>query len=110
MSRYALELILGGNMRATTFSFRQPSLPFVALLLAACLPAVNQLRALDFPPPGAQSIRMVILGDSIMWGQGLLEKDKHHALVADMLRSCHDGLSVSRIVFAHSAAHIGMNE
>jgi hypothetical protein len=31
------------------------------------------------------TFRMLVLGDSIAWGQGLLEADKYHTLVAEGL-------------------------
>jgi lysophospholipase L1-like esterase len=94
----------------TNFRSRRPMLMAAVLLLTAELPLVSRLRASAFPEPGDQQIRMVVLGDSVMWGQGLLTKDKHHTLVADMLRSCNSSLTLNRTILAHSGAIIGAGQ
>jgi lysophospholipase L1-like esterase len=47
--------------------------------------------------------RMVVLGDSVPWGQGLLEEHKFHTLVQKGL-----GGSIAKDVIAHSGATIGV--
>lgn len=50
--------------------------------------------------------RMVNLGDSVSWGQGLLEDQKHDVLVKDALSAAHpEGIALERL--AHSGAIIG---
>jgi hypothetical protein len=52
------------------------------------------------------SFRIVTLGDSIPWGQGLLEGEKYDAMVRDALGPTHpEGVSLERL--AHSGAVIG---
>jgi hypothetical protein len=51
------------------------------------------------------SFKMVALGDSIMWGQGLFEYQKIHALVVAELVS--QGFDVECVFLAHSGAVIG---
>ncbi len=51
------------------------------------------------------SFKMVVLGDSVMWGQGLFDSQKMHTLVeAELTRR---GLVVQTIFLAHSGAIIG---
>lgn len=49
---------------------------------------------------------LVALGDSVVWGQGLLEKDKYSSKVADALQVPPN----RRSVLAHSGAIIGIEE
>jgi lysophospholipase L1-like esterase len=77
--------------------------------LAAILKSIHCADAAAFPKAGDREIHMVILGDSIMWGQGLEEPDKNHTLVANMLRTCNDSLTVQKASLAHSGAIIGAN-
>ena len=51
------------------------------------------------------NFRAVVLGDSVMWGQGLFEYQKIHTLVANGL--AQHGLNVQYNVQAHSGAVIG---
>ncbi len=51
------------------------------------------------------NFKAVVLGDSVMWGQGLHEQDKIHNLVAAGL--AEQGLIVHTILKAHSGAVIG---
>ncbi len=54
----------------------------------------------------AASFRIVTLGDSVPWGQGLLEAEKYDAMVRDTLASTFPGgVSLERL--AHSGAVIG---
>lgn len=55
--------------------------------------------------PVDANFKAVVLGDSIMWGQGLHEQDKIHTLVAAGL--AEHGLIVHTILKAHSGAVIG---
>lgn len=52
--------------------------------------------------------RMLILGDSIAWGQGLLEQNKYHTLVAQHLPLGPGNLPPEKTVLAHSGATIGV--
>ncbi len=51
------------------------------------------------------SFKIVVLGDSVMWGQGLFEHQKIHTLVAAELAS--SGFIVHTVLKAHSGAIIG---
>lgn len=51
---------------------------------------------------------MVVMGDSILWGQGLYPAEKIHARVADGLRQ--RGMTVTARLLAHSGAVIGTPE
>lgn len=52
-------------------------------------------------------IRMLVLGDSVPWGQGLQETDKYDVLVEAALTA--EGFNVDRQRLAHSGAVIGEN-
>lgn len=52
--------------------------------------------------------RMLILGDSIAWGQGLLEQNKYHTLVAQHLLLGPGNSPPEKTVLAHSGATIGV--
>ncbi|MBI1278841.1 MAG: hypothetical protein GC179_11995 [Anaerolineaceae bacterium] len=51
------------------------------------------------------NFKTVVLGDSIMWGQGLYETQKIHTLVANELQQY--GLTSNHVFLAHSGAVIG---
>lgn len=56
------------------------------------------------------TIRMIVLGDSVMWGQGLTLSQKAHNLVKDVVRAREGDISVFTEVYAHSGAVIGCGE
>ena len=49
---------------------------------------------------------ILVLGDSIMWGQGLKEEQKFSSRVEQWIRGRLPGIEVHRHVFAHSGAQI----
>lgn len=54
-------------------------------------------------------IRMVVLGDSVEWGQGLEEHKKFHTLIAERV-STLARVPITKEIFAHSGANIGWND
>ncbi|HSS22400.1 MAG TPA: SGNH/GDSL hydrolase family protein [Pyrinomonadaceae bacterium] len=54
------------------------------------------------PPPGADSLQMLVIGDSIMWGQGLREDEKISTRVKCWLQE-----KTNREVNVHVEAHSG---
>jgi len=52
--------------------------------------------------------RMVVVGDSVPWGQGLLEEHKYHTLVAQGLAQRIGNPPFEKTVLAHSGAVIGV--
>jgi hypothetical protein len=54
-------------------------------------------------------IRMVVLGDSVEWGQGLEEHKKFHTLIAERV-SALARVPISKEILAHSGANIGWND
>jgi hypothetical protein len=62
-------------------------------------------RLLDRDVPGLRPFRMAVLGDSVMWGQGLREQEKYWKLTRDWLEQ-QLGRPVHVQVFAHSGAVI----
>ena len=55
------------------------------------------------------TFRMIVVGDSIQWGQGLQEHQKMHTLVENEIKSRAGNIGVYKSVFAHSGAIIGAN-
>jgi lysophospholipase L1-like esterase len=53
------------------------------------------------------TILILVLGDSIEWGQGLVEEKKFFTLVANEIKSRESGIGVYTQVLAHSGATIG---
>ena len=56
----------------------------------------------------AEPFRMAVIGDSVMWGQGLAEQDKIHTKVLSYIASGLNGRPVEKQVAAHSGAIIGL--
>ncbi|MFN2566412.1 MAG: hypothetical protein ABR499_15560 [Gemmatimonadaceae bacterium] len=56
--------------------------------------------------PLGRNFNMLVLGDSIMWGQGLLDHQKFSYGVQQWVRQRLPGIGVDRHVFAHSGATI----
>ncbi|MBV9241870.1 MAG: hypothetical protein JO314_07675 [Acidobacteria bacterium] len=54
---------------------------------------------------GPESYNVLVVGDSLMWGQGLREQDKAYSLVADWLR--HGAFDSQRVVELKVKAHSG---
>ncbi|MDP1947336.1 MAG: SGNH/GDSL hydrolase family protein [Nitrospirota bacterium] len=80
--------------------------------IAACLtaehcvyqPAFRTITISTMP-----SIRMVVLGDSVVWGQGLVESKKFYNLIAERIRTLA-GMPVSIEVLAHSGATLVLKD
>ncbi len=53
------------------------------------------------------TFRMVVLGDSVQWGQGLAEHQKFHSLVQAALAARMGNIGVHKTVLAHSGAIVG---
>lgn len=62
-----------------------------------------------FMPSQGRPFEMLVLGDSIMWGQGLKDHQKFSFHVEQWLRTRLPGVPVHRHVFAHSGARIRPN-
>lgn len=83
-----------------------------AVMAAAVLPreATNLIAQLSPALPTsiaqARPFELLVLGDSIMWGQGLKEHQKFSFQVAQWLGDKLPGVAVHRHVFAHSGARI----
>ena len=56
------------------------------------------------------TFRMVVIGDSVAWGQGLQEHEKYHTLVQAALAAKDGNIGVSKTVLAHSGANIGIGD
>lgn len=53
------------------------------------------------------TFRLLVFGDSVLWGQGLHDSDKIHSLVADDIQRHAPHMAISREMYAHSGAIIG---
>jgi lysophospholipase L1-like esterase len=82
---------------------RHPVLPF-GLIVLFFLAASSAAAACpnEFKPTGAPSLQMLVLGDSIMWGQGLKEDEKFSSRVKCWLQD-----RTNREVKVHVEAHSG---
>ncbi|MBM3814347.1 MAG: SGNH/GDSL hydrolase family protein [Acidimicrobiia bacterium] len=58
--------------------------------------------------PGIK-FHILVIGDSVPWGQGLKEGVKHHALVKEWILKFHPNFTVTHEMLAHSGAVIGVN-
>jgi hypothetical protein len=65
-------------------------------------------RSTSFAAQG-RHFEILVLGDSIMWGQGLKEEQKFSYHVEQWIRGRLPGVEVHRHVLAHSGAQIGAN-
>jgi len=83
---------------------------FLKLLGAAAGAAFAPLRS--WPALAEEPFRFLVIGDSLIWGQGLLEKDKFYSLTADWLRTQAWGRprEVDVKVKAHSGSTIKFHE
>jgi lysophospholipase L1-like esterase len=55
----------------------------------------------------ASAIKLLVLGDSILWGQGLYEQQKIHTRVAHHLELLNPNVRIQTTLLAHSGAIIG---
>ncbi|HEX8369898.1 MAG TPA: SGNH/GDSL hydrolase family protein [Pyrinomonadaceae bacterium] len=81
---------------------RRDFLRYSALFLTGV--AVSPKQALSFDSED-RDLQMLVLGDSVMWGQGLLEKDKFWFLTKQWLENKTDRKVAARVE-AHSGATI----
>src|SRR5258708_1386638 len=52
--------------------------------------------------------RILAIGDSVIWGQGLLDQDKVVTRVQNWIQQFHPEFDVQKKILAHSAAIIGV--
>ncbi len=56
------------------------------------------------------TFQMLVIGDSVIWGEGLQQPDKFHTLVETQERILNPGISVYKTVAAHTGATLGWND
>jgi beta-glucosidase/6-phospho-beta-glucosidase/beta-galactosidase/lysophospholipase L1-like esterase len=56
------------------------------------------------------TFRMLVLGDSVLWGQGLQENQKIHTLVKQAIQQREGNIGVYSELLAHSGATIGISD
>ena len=81
--------------RSTQVQFVREFAAVAAAILVACSPFLIAAQA-------PQSLELLVVGDSLIFGQGLLEKDKIYAHVAEWLRT--SGRTVNLKMKAHSGS------
>jgi lysophospholipase L1-like esterase len=59
--------------------------------------------------PGS-TFNMLVVGDSVMWGQGLREPEKFYSLVKAAIQERNPGVQIRMVVRAHSGATIGFSK
>jgi beta-glucosidase/6-phospho-beta-glucosidase/beta-galactosidase/lysophospholipase L1-like esterase len=82
---------------------------------AAGEPMVLQVLVPQVPPSNTLEIaldtfRMMVFGDSILWGQGLVESQKIHNHVKSFMRQQHGDIETYCDLRAHSGAIIGIDD
>ncbi len=88
-------------MKRTNLPAKHSILAALAVIIfVSSLPVQGQGRGAD------RHLNLLVLGDSIAWGQGLRDEHKPWYLVKNWLEANHE-LQVSQTVLAHSGAVIG---
>jgi hypothetical protein len=92
-------------------AFVPPPVPYGSMTVGALRVATKKFKWLTtkslIPKPLIRPFNMIVLGDSIMWGQGLEDGQKFSTAVQQWVRAQLPGVGVRREVFAHSGAGIG---
>lgn len=78
------------------------SLPVVGIVLLLLLTSTAAFGDCPVNPSGGEPLRMLVMGDSIMWGQGLKEDEKFSSRVKCWLQQ-----KTEREVKVHMEAHSG---
>jgi hypothetical protein len=61
-------------------------------------------------PVVLDTFRMLVFGDSVVWGGGLFESQKHYSLAGDYITNKLGGIKVYKTVKAHHGAKIGVGD
>jgi lysophospholipase L1-like esterase len=93
-------------MRSPASAVKPSPVVLAAVILVFALSAFAQNSSPLVAPPSANSINMLVLGDSILWGQGLKDEHKSWYLVKAWLEGSN-GIRVHETVVAHAGAVIG---
>ena len=92
-------------MKAHVFSAKK--FAFIAIAALLCIgSARGQTTTVDSSRPGERPLNLLVLGDSISWGQGLKDEHKAWYLVKSWLQQ-NTGREVHERIEAHSGALIG---
>jgi lysophospholipase L1-like esterase len=94
-------------MRTPSVVFRYSYVAFATALLIFALTARGQTaQPLAKAPLSPRELNLLVLGDSVLWGQGLKEENKSWYLIKRWLEET-DGVRVREKVEAHAGAVIG---
>jgi hypothetical protein len=80
------------------------------LVFSIIIPSIPVREASATPSLREGPFKMVAIGDSLMWGQGLSQFEKFPYLVRERLEDMLGGRDVEMTVLAHSGAVIGANQ
>jgi lysophospholipase L1-like esterase len=78
------------------------------LKFASLVAALGLLCPAIAPAQQTDPFRIVVMGDSVMWGQGLRNEDKIHSRLAAMLDECSGQRNIQITHLAHSGAVISI--
>jgi lysophospholipase L1-like esterase len=97
-------------MKPFSHFMKHPLVAVVAIVLLLTS-AISGQSTLPLTPdkPAERPLNMLVLGDSIMWGQGLLEQHKAWYQVKSWLKE-NTSRDVRENVAAHSGAVVGVND
>src|SRR5436190_1247371 len=95
-------------MKALALCTKRGLLAAVASLLVWSVTAAAQTTAADTARSSERPVNLLVLGDSISWGQGLKKEHKTWYLVKSWLRQ-NSGREVFERIEAHSGAVIGVS-
>src|SRR5258706_6574500 len=97
-------------MKVFSHFTRHPFVAAVAISLALSSSVCSQsAQPLTPDNPTARQLNLLVLGDSIMWGQGLIEQHKAWYQVKSWLKES-TSREVRENVAAHSGAVVGVND
>ena len=94
-------------MKPSAYITRTPAVVLAtALLIFCCTARAQTTQTVANAPSLPREINMLVLGDSILWGQGLKDENKSWFLVKTWLET-RTGLTLHEKIEAHAGAMIG---
>jgi lysophospholipase L1-like esterase len=106
----ALESVRVTNMKCLPHSSKRSLIAIAAIILVLSSSICGQSPQPSTPDkPSVGPLNMLVLGDSIMWGQGLNEPNKAWYQVKSWLKE-NTNRDVRETVEAHSGAVVGVND
>ena len=89
---------------------RRSFLKYLGAFAAVALAGRNAFSSVSFPE-NAENFNLLVVGDSLVWGQGLREEDKSYYLTKNWLeKDVFGGGEINLKIKAHSGARIKLHE